>query len=126
MKTRSLRLIFFSQSLTGMGGFGVALDALGGKCVFMSELEGNFSSCEQVERCRHIHDTFLLTNMNRLFLIYFELQTTYGIYIIIISSLFRMVFRRRKRTRANLMTPRFQSTVTSIKFQKVHFLLLLL
>ena len=24
-----------------MGGFGVALDALGGKCIFMSELEGN-------------------------------------------------------------------------------------
>lgn len=23
-----------------MGGFGVALDALGGRCIFMSELEG--------------------------------------------------------------------------------------
>lgn len=25
-----------------MGGFGLALDALGGKCIFMSELEGKF------------------------------------------------------------------------------------
>ena len=25
-----------------MGGFGVALDALGGRCIFMSELEGKY------------------------------------------------------------------------------------
>ena len=34
-----------------MGGFGVALDALGGKCIFTSELEGNtFVLCFGIER----------------------------------------------------------------------------
>ena len=33
------------ELFSGMGGFGVALDALGGKCIFMSELEGTVIIC---------------------------------------------------------------------------------
>jgi site-specific DNA-cytosine methylase len=45
---RKEALFTYSELFGGIGGFGVALDALGGKCVFYSEIE---------ERCR---DTYVL------------------------------------------------------------------
>lgn len=36
---------FLPGFFEGMGGFGIALDALGGKCIFMSELEGTVTFC---------------------------------------------------------------------------------
>jgi len=33
-------LFTYAELFAGMGGFGVALDALGGRCIFCSELEG--------------------------------------------------------------------------------------
>lgn len=52
-KTNKTPLFTYAELFAGIGGFGVALEALGGRCVFMSELEDHIRALY----CHNLHAT---------------------------------------------------------------------